>query len=369
MNVRYSNISGFKKYTSLMVVCILLSIAFVATVPSVTAKEYLPPTYEYTNNFYNSYGEPDISASVLGDTEFDRGETATIEVILANRGVIYGFKADKGVGTSETLHELSLDELQYETMRTTAYGIKASLVSSTDLIDVDPATNSHTLGELYPGVLPDNPMKFTITLSEDIPAGVYMLELPLSYEYQSEVRMTAGESIILGEPNLDHTSIYTNVETTLQIPIVVKPAAKFEITNITGSLVSGGSSVVNVTYTNTGELTAEDAIARIIAMKPLSTARSTRVLGTMEPGESRTATFTIDSDVGTLAKNYGIGSEIKYIDEDSEDAFSTSMTISLPLEETVGEINVIRLAFAGIFVIIIILIIKNSRKKNDSNDD
>ena len=158
MNVRYSNISGFEKYTSLMVVCILLSIAFVAAVPTVTAKEYLPPTYEYTNNFYNSYGEPSISASIIGDTEFERGETTTLEVVLANRGVIYGFKADKGVGTSETLHELSLDELQYETMRTTAYGIKASLVSSTDMIDIDPETNSQTLEELYPGTLPDDPM-------------------------------------------------------------------------------------------------------------------------------------------------------------------------------------------------------------------
>ncbi|TQD26229.1 COG1361 S-layer family protein [Methanolobus vulcani] len=368
MNVRYSNINGLKKYTSLMVVCILLSIAFAAAVPSVAAKEYLPPTYEYTNNFYNSYGEPSISASVLGDTEFERGETATLEVVLANRGVIYGFKADKGVGTSETLHELSLDELQYETMRTTAYGIKASLVSSTDLIDIDPETNGQTLEELYPGVLPDDPMRFTITLSEDIPAGVYMLELPLSYEYQSEVRMTAGESIILGEPNLDHTSIYTNVETTLQIPIIVKPAAKFEITNITGSLVSGGTSVVNVTYTNTGELTAEDAIARIIAMKPLSTERSTRVLGAMEPGESRTASFTISSDVGTLAKNYGIDSEIKYIDEDGEDAFSTGMKVTLPLEEPEREINVVGIALAGIFVIIIVLIVKNKRK-NVSNDN
>lgn len=368
MNVRYSNISGFKKYTSLMVVCILLSIVFVAAASSATAKEYLPPTYEYTNNFYNSYGEPAISASILGDTEFERGETATIEVVLANRGVIYGIKADKTVGTSETLHQLSLTELQYETQRTIAYGLKAGLVSSTDMIDVDPETSSHTLEALYPGVLPERPMKFTITLSEDIPAGVYILELPLSYEYQSDVRMTVGQSIILGEPDLDHTNIYTNVNTTLQIPIIVKPAAKFEVTNVTGTLVSGGTGVVNVTYTNTGELTAEDAIARIVAMKPLSAARSTKSLGTIEPGESRTATFTISSDVGTLAKNYGIDSEIKYIDENGDDTFSTSMKISLPLEEPQREINVTGFALAGIFVIIIVLVVKNKRK-NASNDN
>ncbi|MBP1908758.1 COG1361 S-layer family protein [Methanolobus bombayensis] len=368
MNVRYGNISGFKKCTILMVVCILLSIAFVASVPSVAAKEYLPPTYEYTNNFYKSYGEPDISASVLGDTELERGETATLKVVLANRGVIYGIKADQGVGTSEYDHELSLTELEYETQRTIAYGLKASLVSSIDMVDVDPETSSHTLEALYPGVLPEHPMEFTITLSEDIPAGVYVLELPLSYEYQSDVRMTSGEAIRLGKPDLDHASFYTNVETTLKIPIIVKPEAKFEITNVNGSLVSGGTSVVNVTYTNTGELTAEDAIARIIAMKPLSTTRSTKSLGTMEPGESRTATFIISSDTGTLAKSYGIDSEIKYIDEDGEDTFSSGTIINLPLEEPERQINVTGLALAGIFVIIVVLIVK-SKRKNESDDN
>ncbi|MEZ5336330.1 MAG: hypothetical protein R2741_14435 [Methanolobus sp.] len=156
MNVNYEKII-MKKYTIPLVVCILLSVCFVAAVPSASAKEYLPPTYEYTTNFYKSYGEPDISATVLGDTEFERGETASLKVVLSNRGVLYAIKPDADASTSETLHELSLKELQYESLRTTAYGVKASLVSTTALIEVDSETSSHTLEELSPGVLPDDP--------------------------------------------------------------------------------------------------------------------------------------------------------------------------------------------------------------------
>lgn len=362
MNVNYKKTIK-KNYTISLVVCILLSVCFVAVVSSsASAKEYLPPTYEYTTNYYKSYGEPDISASVIGDVEFDRGETARLEVVLSNRGVIYGFKADQSVGTSESEHELSLQELQYETMRTTAYGIKASLVSTTDQIEVDSGTNSHTLEELYPGVLPEDPMLFTITISENIPAGVYILELPISYEYQKDVRMTAGESVILGEPDLDHTNFYKNVEKTLEMPIVVKPEAMFKVTNVTGTLESGSTNVVNITYTNIGELPAEDAVARVIVMKPLSAESSTKSLGTMQAGESRTVSFNIASEQSSIAKSYGIDSEIKYYDEDGEESFSNNMKVSLELNEPQRQINVTGLSIAGIIIILIVLVVKNRRK-------
>ncbi len=368
MNVIYSNIGSLKKYTVILVVCILFSISFVMTVSSVSAKEYLPPTYEYTDNFYKSYGEPDIYVSVLGDIEFERGETATLEVVLSNRGVIYGFKADQDVGTSETLHEISLAELEYETMRTTAYGLKASLVSTTEMIKVDPGTNSHTLDKLSPGVLPEYPMQFTITLSDNIPAGTYILELPVSYEYQNDVRMTVGETVRIGKPDLDHASYYKNVEKTLQIPIIVRPEANFEVSNVTGTLISGSTNLVNITYTNVGELPAEDAVARVVVMKPLSVERSTRSLGTMQPGESKTVSFSISSEINSLEKTYGIDSEIKYLDEDGEDAFSDNMKVSLELKEPERKLNITGLALTGIVIILIILVVKN-RRKNGSDDN
>ncbi|WP_094227945.1 COG1361 S-layer family protein [Methanolobus psychrotolerans] len=368
MNVNYRKIMSFKKYTIPLIICILLSAGFVAASPSASAKEYLSPTYEYTTNFYNAYGEPDLYATVLGDTEFERGETVNLNVVLSNRGVIYGFKAAKGVGTSTSLHELSLIELQYETLRTTAYGVKASLVSTNSMIKVDPAASIQTLEELSPGVLPDDPMKFTITLSNNIPAGMYILKLPLSYEYQKDVRMTQGETIILGRPDLDHISYYENVETILQIPIIVKPEAKFQVTNVTGSLMAGSTSVVNITYTNTGELPAEDAIARIVVMKPLSTLRSTRSLGTIQPGESMTASFTIISEQDAIEKIYGIDSEIKYRNVDGEDAFSDNMKVDIDLRSPERKLNVTGLALAGIVIILIALVFKNRMKKRSNNN-
>ncbi|MEZ5336331.1 MAG: hypothetical protein R2741_14440 [Methanolobus sp.] len=195
---------------------------------------------------------------------------------------------------------------------------------------------------------------------------MYILELPLSYEYQSDVRMTVGKTSVLGEPDLDHASFYKNVETTLQIPVIVKPEAKFEVSNINGTLTAGSSNVVNITYTNTGELPAEDAVARIIVMKPLGAAISTKSLGSMAPGESKTASFTISSELESIEKSYGIDSEIKYYDQDGEETFSDNMKINLDLKSPERKLNVTGLALAGIVIILIVIVVKN-RRKNGSN--
>jgi hypothetical protein len=46
------------------------------------------------DNYYTMDGGPDISASVAGTDEFDRGDTASLYLDLTNYGRIIGFKED-----------------------------------------------------------------------------------------------------------------------------------------------------------------------------------------------------------------------------------------------------------------------------------
>ena len=72
------------------------------------------------------YGSPDISASVSGTNEFERGDTVTLYVDLTNYGRIIGFKEDQ---TPQNPKEFALAnaELQEEYKKPTALGITASL--------------------------------------------------------------------------------------------------------------------------------------------------------------------------------------------------------------------------------------------------
>ncbi|MFW5987768.1 MAG: COG1361 S-layer family protein [Methanohalophilus sp.] len=358
------NINNFRRqlvFLSLISV-ILLATLFIG-VTTAQSKEYIPPTYEYTTNYYRGYGVPDIHASVVGDTHFDRGETVTVNVILSNRGILHGFKSLTDVEGDKGEQTLAMKELEYEKNRTTAYGIKASLVSPTDYIEINSSTSGQTLEKLVPGELPSHPMSFTIEISDDAPAGDYVLFLPVSYEYQEDVRMTDGRTAQLGLPDVDHATYYNNSNETLQIPIHIEKAAKFEVVDVDGELVAGEENVIQVTYRNVGELTADDALARAVVMDPLSTDSSTALLGSLEPGEERTVSFNVDSDAMAVVKEYAIDSEIRYIDEDGDYAFSGNMKINVPMRSSDEWIGITQVSLLLTFLIMIYLVVDSIRKK------
>ncbi len=359
-----SNVHKVRRSLNLIGLFALISI-FMVMMPMASAedsseklKEFLPPNYAFSINYYNSYGEPDLYASLLGDYEFERGETAQIRITLANKGVLYGFKSDTSVGTDTAKHALSLQELQYETLRTTAVGLKAELISTSPYIEVDPSASIHSMKKLVPGQLPDNPLVYAITISDHAPAGVYYLQFPVSYEYQSQVRMTTNEVYRLGVTGLDHTTNYKSANKTLTIPIFVKGATEFEITDVSGHLTAGSSGVVNITYKNIGEIPAIDSVVRVVVMKPLVVEQSVLRLGTIEPGESKTVSFKVTADRNSLVKDYGVDSEIKYIDENGNTAFSENLKITVPLEPAPDKLGAGTWALVGIVMLGIFIVIK-----------
>ncbi len=323
--------------------------------------DLLLPNYVFSTNYYDSFGTPDIYASLLGDPEFERGETVQLKVNLVNKGAIYGFKYDTSVGTNKEgkvdkgNHLLSLKELEYETRRTTAVGIKAEMISGTPYIEVKPDSSIRTMESLYPGKMPKHPLIFTITISNKAPAGVYYLQLPITYQYQRQVRMTKNV-VRLGLTGMDHITYYASANKTLLIPVYVKASPRFEVTKISGNLVTGEELTIDVTYKNTGEVTAEDATARMVVMRPLSIEQSVVRLGTIAPGESQTAGFNILADSDAVIKTYGIDSEIKYYDEQGEITISDNLEVSVPLEEAERKIGAFELALAGMIILLIFII-------------
>ncbi len=355
---------SFSAFTAAFMAVLVLSVLAGNMLPAAADKDkdnditdMLLPNYVFSTNYYDSFGTPDIYASLLGDPEFERGETVHLKVTLVNKGAIYGFKYDTSVGTDKHDHSLSLKELEYETRRTTAVGIEAEMISGTPYIEVKPDTSIQTMESLFPGEMPEDPLTFTITISNKAPAGVYYLQLPISYQYQSQVRMTTNNVVRLGLTGMDHITYYTSANKTLLIPIYVKASPRFEVTGISGNLVAGEKQTIDVTYRNTGEVTAEDATVRMVVMRPLSIEQSVVRLGTMAPGESQTARFNILADSNAVIKTYGIDSEIKYYDEQGEITLSDNLEVSVPLREAEEKIGVFMLSVFGVMVLLLYLVV------------
>ena len=68
-------------------------------------------------------------------------------------------------------------------------------------------------------------------------------------------------------------------------------------------------------------------------------------------------------------KNYGINSEIKYIDEDGETSFSENMKVSIHLEASEKKFSITGVAVILIVLIALYQIINVYRKRNKNNEN
>jgi hypothetical protein len=367
-----------KLATTIVSFTVLLSVLSITISPALSdTGDLLIPGNGYTVDYYRSYGEPAIEASLIGDPEFQSGEVADLQVMLVNKGVIEGMKrlyADQGLIPDSKEESIALAEMSAEQDCTTAKGIKANLISGSDYIHIEPTTTPQTLDELKTEAT--QPIKFTIRIDDNTPAGEYELKLPVTYQYQNNVRTETSNAVDIGitSDSVAFTSDYTTQNMTLPLHISIKKEPKFEVSKISGSLKQGSTSLINVTYMNNGETAAQDAQAKIVVMKPLSTTKSSVRLGNIGPGESQTASFEISGDSGAIDKNYSIDSEVKYIDTDGKTKFSKNMKVSMPLEKSESKVSTTMIV--GILLVLIIIyqivkMLRNRRKynENDSGDE
>ena len=307
---------------------IAMAIMFTLLATASAQNTYIP--YELGgDNYYTMYGSPDISASVSGTDEFERGDTVSLYVDLTNYGRILGFKEDL---TPQDPKEFALAsaELQEEYKKPTALGITANLVSGNPEIEIK--SGDQVVESLKSGDKTKSPLKFTIKIGEHASAGTYPLSLNLSYDYQDNVRVQASKLVTSGSSptlaNYQVSYIYQKSNQAVPIIVTVKKQADFVIMNATGTLSVGVKKAqIEAIYKNIGEDPVKDAIARLSIFKPFSSTDDQAFIGTLSPGEEKAVVFRLDVDSDATPKDYGINSEIKYTDVNGDSVISESMKI------------------------------------------
>jgi hypothetical protein len=309
-----------------------LLMLLLATMPVQAA---LPESFDFGKNYYTVYGGPDLQATLIGDNEYSRGDTATLNIGLMNKGVVEGFKSEKDADTSvDTV--LQQSEMKYETQTVTAVGILASLTSDNPNIDVK--SGPQEAGTLQQGKQSSSPTKFTIEISKNAPAGTYPLNLKLSYKYQNNTQVS-GDTLDPATGLVTNQGVgvwYENKTQNQAIMVQVKKEPYFEVTQINGSLYPDKGGMLYVTYKNTGEEPAKDATVRLSASDPFSTTDDQAFLGTLKPGESTVAAFDMAIDSTATPKAYSLDSEILYEDTEGHNQISDSVKVNtqvLPAEK------------------------------------
>ena len=323
------------------------------------AQSTFPEHFDFGENYYTVYGGPNLTATALGDTEFARGDTVTVSINLMNKGFITGFKAEKdlSIPASTLDRKLQSTEMTYEAQKTTAIGIVGFLTSLDPAVKVK--SGQQEAGSLPAGQQTENPIQYTIEISNNAQAGTYPLLLTLMYGFQENIQINGDNDTSLGITNLEVGMWYDIGAQNITIPISVKEEARFEVTDVNGELVADEEGLLSVTYKNVGDLPIKDATVRISASDPFSTTDDQAFIGSIASGESAVALFNLKVDEAATTKMYAINSEIKYEDVDGHDQISDVIKIQvetlppIPSSEKLGNLKLI---VAGLLVVVVLAV-------------
>ncbi|KAF5413011.1 MAG: hypothetical protein C5S43_00980 [Candidatus Methanocomedens sp.] len=288
--------------------------------------------WEFTTDYYDVIGEPGLSASLVGDNEYDAGDSATLFIQLMNDGLVFGFKTEETPSNADEIIDAQT-ELDKEYDVTTALNIRGTLENDNDA-PVKILSGVQQGGSLREGEV-SVPMEFDIEIFDNAPSGTYEFTLNLTYQYQYDVKVD-------GYPDQEYDYWYITKNQTLPVTIIVKPKASFEVEDVIANTKPGDQTVLYITYKNVGDKTAEDVVGRISVVDPFSTTDDQAYIGTLAPGDSYQAKYRIKVDGNALPKTYGINTEVKFRDERGDIQISDVMKApvkvyeDIPFSEKVG---------------------------------
>jgi hypothetical protein len=145
-----------------------------------------------------------------------------------------------------------------------------------------------------------------------------------------------------------------------QIPIYVSEKVIFEVVQVEPKLVHAGDSGVSVKVTikNTGTVAADSVRAQLMVGNYFS-GTLTDFLGTMQPGESKTAYLTVDVDAKATSQVYKMDLRLDWTQSDS----SLDNTLPVELQVAPAELPLPLIAVAVVLLVLVAAVVVRRRRK------
>jgi len=307
-------------------ILIMLSLLLVASAAGETpGTYYVPQSFDFAKNFYNSYGSPDIIATIIGSNEFERGQTITLNIDLMNKGKFLGFERDRTPSGTDEIYAAKT-EVKLEGKMVDAAGIVASL-SAGQGSPIEIKSASQHVGSIRSGQNALTPVKFDIKIDKKAKAGEYALRIDLKYDYQKNVQIINSNAT---QETYDANYWYGIMNQNQTLIVIVKKQAEFEVTKTTGNLLPGRDNIIEITIKNTGEEEARDVKAIVNPSDPISTTDDKAFLYNLEPGKAAVAKYRIKADSKAVPKSYSMDMVLRY--ETPEGDIKYSSTLIAPVE-------------------------------------
>ncbi len=145
-----------------------------------------------------------------------------------------------------------------------------------------------------------------------------------------------------------------------QIPIYVSEKVMFEVLQIEPKVLHAGDSGVSISITikNVGSVTADSVRAQLRVGNYFS-GTLTDFLGTMQPGESKTAYLTVDVDAKAPSQTYKMDLRLDWTQTDN----SLDDTLPVELEVAPAELPIPLIAAALVLIALVIVVVVRRRRR------
>ncbi len=254
-------------------------------------------------------GSPQLSASLLGDTEFLPGDDMTLTVIIHNSGLNDIKITQKNIDTSGELPN-------------TAKMVSAALNPGDSPLIVK--TDPQMIGDIQGGSGTSVP--FTIKIPLDAPSGTFTLRLDVGYTYLFDAEQIGMESIIYH---------YRTENESLEISITIKKIVSIDVDDVQTEYINVGSEgYVTITINNTGYLTGKSAIARISrsGASPVIPVDSSVYIGDFYPGESVPCRYKVMVAEHAGPQTYPLDIAVIYQNREGETVTTEPVSVGIPVK-------------------------------------
>jgi hypothetical protein len=158
----------------------------------------------------------------------------------------------------------------------------------------------------------------------------------------------------------------------LSIGVMIEAKLNFDVqpVQVEGRLTPGSERVITIPIVNAGDYEADDAVARInivnpFATAPFSTTDDTAFIGTLQPGETGLAKFSISVDSDALPDPYMLEVQVEYFDSLGNSYTSDTIRATVTVQQPSGlsTLAIVLISLAGVAFIVVMLGIARRRRR------
>ncbi len=184
-----------------------------------------------------------------------------------------------------------------------------------DTAVVTPTNGESAIGDLGPGE--SQPVSFTVSIPASAEPGTNTFPFIVEYENQDgDVRTTSSP-----------------IRKSISIGAEQDP---FTVVNVSTAVSPGTTETVDVEVQYNGEEPISAANAKLFVSDPISTSDDGAYLGEMQPGETKTATFTVSAGSEATVKAYDASVEVRYDEADGDTKYTDGLPVGIALSPSSG---------------------------------